>query len=126
MHETKSATRWPLNFTHANMILRGTTPEGIEVEMSVGRIQFKDPGDVAIIEVHDNDPVVVNIDRRERPGPPQHFMIDLRGTMVLEGPDDALYSVSVQQPEDIERVVVNEPTQDTLFPSGWSDPKDWA
>lgn len=124
MHETKTATRWPLNFTHANLVLRGTTPEGIEIEFEVGRVVFKEPDDAVIIEIHDNDPIVVPIDKVTHSG--RSYMVDLRGTVhSVEGSE--LFTAKVQQPEDLERLVDDaHPKPDDLFPEGWSDPKDWS
>lgn len=126
-----TAIRHPLNFTHAELTIRGTTPEGIEMEVVVGRILFKDPTDAAIIEVLEDAEADILVQPRNPDvslADPRRFMMDLRGTMVPVDPaaDGELFQVKVQEPEDLERMVVGEPEQDALFPAGWTDPKDWS
>jgi hypothetical protein len=123
-HTERSATRWPLNFTHAEVTIRGVTPEGVMIEIVAKRIKFASPHDIAMIEVQPVDPEPVS-DKTIGQGP--CFMLDLRGTFTTLDPKDPLYELSVAQPEDGERLIAPEPPKpDPDWPSGWTDPKDWA
>lgn len=117
-NEDHTATRWPLNFTHAKVTIHGVTPEGVEIEFVAHRVKFADPDDMVLIEVQ-------HTSEDNRSGP--QFMLDMRGTLTTTNVAEAIYEVSVAQPEDGQRLLgLSDPKPDLDWPSGWTDPGDWA
>ena len=112
--------RWPLNFTHASVTLRGVTPEGITIEIEAGKIMFADPDGAALVEVLDTsrpDPSPLTTD------PGRTFMLDVRGTLFPLTPGGELFQVKTEEREDVERLVTQPPAEDVSFPTGWCGPE---
>lgn len=131
-HTTREATRFPLNFTNATVTVRGTTPEGIVMVLEVANLIFKDPNDAAILEIQPRRDIEPHRHLRlTSPKDLPSYMLDLTGTMVPPNPADptgeehALFTVKVDQPEDLERMVRTEPIKEPV-PSSWQDPECWS